>query len=111
MFGEKKDAEKKRRDKEKKKRGTKKYGQGHYKHSRMGIASCWCAGAGFIILAGSIGYAYAAVTAIILLICGIRSAVQGFKEREKNHLTCKIGLPINAVVLLVFLAVFIGGLN
>ena len=118
MFGEKKDAEKKRRDKEKKKRGTKKYGQGHYKHSRMGIA-----GAGFIILAGSIGYAYltrgtaagivggAAVTAIILLICGIRSAVQGFKEREKNHLTCKIGLPINAVVLLVFLAVFIGGLN
>ena len=45
MFGEKKDAEKKRRDKEKKKRGTKKYGQGHYKHSRMGIASCWCAGA------------------------------------------------------------------
>ena len=123
MFGKKKDAEKKRRDKEKKKRGTKKYGQGHYKHSRMGIASCWCAGAGFIILAGSIGYAYltrgtaagivggAAVTAIILLICGIRSAVQGFKEREKNHLTCKIGLPINAVVLLVFLAVFIGGLN
>lgn len=123
MFGNGKDAEKKRRDKERKKRGTRKYGQGHYKHSRMGITSCCCAGAGFVILAGCIGYAYltrgmaagivggAAVTAILLLICGIRSAVKGFKEREKNHLTCKIGLPVNAVVLIVFLAVFIGGLN
>ncbi len=123
MFGNGKSAEKKRREKERKKRGTRKYGQGHYKHSRLGVVSCCCAGAGVLILAGCIGYAYltrgmaapivggAAVTAIIVLICGLRSAVRGFREREKNYLTCKIGLPVNAVVLLAFLAVFIGGLN
>ena len=123
MFGDGKSAERKRREKERKKRGTRKYGQGHYRHSRLGIVSCCCAVAGFLILAGCIGYAYltrgtaagivggAAVTAIIALICGLRSAVKGFKEREKNYLTCKIGLPVNAVVLLVFLAVFIGGLK
>lgn len=123
MFGDRKNAEKKRREKERKKRGTRKYGQGHYKHSRLGIASCCFAGAGFLILAGCIAYAYltrglaagivggAGVTAIILLVCGMRSAVRGFKEREKNYLTCKIGLPANTFVLLVFLAIFIGGLR
>ena len=123
MFGDGKNADKKRREKERKKRGTRKYGQAYYKHSRPGIVSCTCAAAGFLILAGCIAYAYltrgtaagivggAAVTAIIVLICGLRSAVKGFKEREKNYLTCKIGLPVNALVLLVFLAVFIGGLK
>ena len=123
MFGDKKDAEKKRREKERKKRGNRKYGQAHYKQSRLGTASCWCAAAGFLILAGCIGYAYltrglaagivggAAVTAMIVLMYGIRCAVRGFKEREKSYLTCKIGLPANTLVLLVFLAIFIGGLR
>ena len=123
MFGDKKSAEKKRREKERKKRGARKYGQAHFRQSRLGVVSCCCAGAGLLILVGCIGYAYltrglaagivggAAVTAMIVLIYGIRSAVRGFKEREKSYLTCKIGLPANAVVLLVFLAIFIGGMK
>ena len=61
------------------------------------------------LAAGIVGGA--AVTAMIVLIYGIRSAVRGFKEREKSYLTCKIGLPANALVLLVFLAIFIGGMK
>lgn len=118
MFGNGKDAEKERREKERKKKGKRKYRQ-----ARQGVISCWCAAAGFVILAGCIGYSYltrgaaagivggAAVTAVVVLLYGIRSAVKGFKEREKSYLTCKLGLPANVLVLLVCLAIFMGGLN
>lgn len=123
MSRDRKSAEKRRREKERKKRGARKYGQAHYKQARLGVVSCGCAGAGLLIFAGCIAYAYltrglaagivggAAVTAIIVLVYGIRSAVRGFREREKSYLTCKIGLPANVLVLLAFLAIFIGGLN
>lgn len=123
MFGDGRSAEKKRREKEKRKRGTRKYGQARFKQARLGVVSCCCAAAGLFILAGCVGYAYLtrgaaagivggiAVTAIIVLLYGVRSAVRGFKEREKSYLTCRIGLPANALILLVCLAIFIGGLN
>lgn len=123
MFGNGKSADKKRRDKENRKRGTRKYGQARSKQSRLGILSCCCAGAGFFILAGCIVYAYltrglaagivggAALTAVVVLLYGMRAAVRGFREREKSYITCKIGLPANTLVLLVFLAIFIGGLK
>ena len=41
----------------------------------------------------------------------IRCAIQGFRERDRSYLTCKIGLPVNAAALIIFLAIFIGGLN
>ena len=123
MFGNGKDAEDRQKQKERKKRGTRKYGQAKYKHSHMGIVSCSCAGAALVLLAGCILYAYLArgaaagivggiaIVSLILSILGIRSAAKGFRERERNYLTCKIGLPANAAALIVFLAIFIGGLS
>ena len=123
MFGNGKDAEDRQKQKERKKRGTRKYGQAKYKHSHMGIVSCSCAGAALVLLAGCILYAYLArgaaagivggiaIVSLILSILGIRSAAKGFRERERNYLTCKIGLPGSALVLLLFLVIFIGGLS
>lgn len=123
MFGNGKDAEDRQKQKERKKRGTKKYGQAKYKHSHMGIVSCSCAGAALVLLAGCILYAYLArgaaagivggiaIVSLILSILGIRAAAKGFRERERNYLTCKIGLPGSALVLLLFLVIFIGGLS
>ena len=123
MFGNGKDAEARQKQKERKKRGTRKYGQAKYKHSHMGIVSCSCAGAALVLLAGCILYAYLArgaaagivggiaIVSLILSILGIRAAAKGFRERERNYLTCKIGLPGSALVLLLFLVIFIGGLR
>lgn len=123
MFGNGKDAEDRQKQKERKKRGTRKYGQAKYKHSHMGIVSCSCAGAALVLLAGCILYAYLArgaaagivggiaIVSLILSIMGIRAAAKGFRERERNYLTCKIGLPGSALVLLLFLVIFIGGLS
>lgn len=123
MFGNGKDAEDRQKQKERKKRGTRKYGQAKYKHSHMGIVSCSCAGAALVLLAGCILYAYLArgaaagivggiaIVSLILSILGIRAAAKGFRERERNYLTCKIGLPGSALVLLLLLVIFIGGLR
>ena len=123
MFGNGKDAEDRQKQKERKKRGTRRYGQAKYKHSHMGIVSCSCAGAALVLLAGCILYAYLArgaaagivggiaIVSLILSILGIRAAAKGFRERERNYLTCKIGLPGSALVLLLFLVIFIGGLR
>ena len=86
MFGNGKSAEERQREKDRKKRGTRKYGQAKYKHSHMGVVSC------------------------VLSILGINAAVKGFRERERNYITCKIGLPVNGIVLILFLVIFIGGL-
>ena len=123
MFGKEKGAEQRQKVRERKKRGTRKYGQAKYKHSRMGVVSCGCAAAALFLLAGCILYAYIArgaaagivggiaVVSLVLSVMGIRAAVKGFRERERNYLTCKIGLPGSALVLILFLAIFIGGLS
>lgn len=123
MFGKEKNAEERQKEKERKKRGTRKYGQAKYKYSRMGAISCGCAAAALLLLAGCILYAYLArgaaagivsgiaVVSLVLSIMGIRAAVKGFRERERNYLTCKIGLPGSALVLILFLAIYIGGLS
>ena len=123
MFGKEKNAEERQKEKERKKRGTRKYGQAKYKYSRMGAISCGCAAAALLLLAVCILYAYLArgaaagivsgiaVVSLVLSIMGIRAAVKGFRERERNYLTCKIGLPGSTLVLLLFLAIYIGGLS
>lgn len=123
MFGIGKSAEERQKEKERKKRGTRKYGQANQKHSHMGIVSCFCAAGSVFVLAGCILYAYItrgqtagvvgglAVLSFILSIFGMRAAIKGFRERERNYLTCKIGLPVNVVAFILFLAIFIGGLG
>ncbi|HJC43910.1 MAG TPA: hypothetical protein H9756_09595 [Candidatus Mediterraneibacter gallistercoris] len=123
MFGIGKSAEERQREKERKKRGARKYGQANYKHSRKGVVSCISSIGGLVILAGCIFYAFLArgnangiigglaVLSLVLSINGIRLAIGGFHERERNYLTCKIGLPAGFVSVIFFLAIFIGGLS
>ena len=123
MFGIGKSAEERQREKERKKRGARKYGQANYKHSRKGVVSCISSIGGLVILAGCIVYAFLArgnahgiigglaVLSLVLSINGIRLAIGGFHERERNYLTCKIGLPAGFVSVIFFLAIFIGGLS
>ncbi|HIY63685.1 MAG TPA: hypothetical protein H9730_09535 [Candidatus Mediterraneibacter stercoripullorum] len=123
MFGNGKNAEDRRKEKDRKKRGARKYGQARYKHSHGGVVSCWCGGAALVILAGCILYAYLMrgntlgivggimVLPCILSLAGVVASVKGLRERERNYLTCRIGLPVCAVVLLLFCAIFIGGIG
>lgn len=121
MFGNGKSAEERMREKERKKRGTRKYGQANLKHSRMGIYACCYAGMSFVLLLGSISFAFfmhgetggwiggIGIISIVLTILGIRASVKGLREREKKYITCKIGIALNLVILIGLVAIFIGG--
>ena len=101
----------------------KRNGRAKFKNSRKGILSCISGAGALLILAGCILYAFLArgkaagivggivIISFLLSIWGIRCAIQGFRERDRSCLTCKIGLPVNAAALILFLAIFIGGLS
>ena len=40
---------------------------------------------------------------MILACIGIVTGVKGFKERDKNYLTCKIGIVVNGFILLALI--------
>ena len=107
---------KRARERDRNKR-SRKYGQIKRKHSRKGIWSCVMAVlvTGLIVMAfmnkgksaamaGSFG-----VFDMILACIGIVTGVKGFKERDKNYLTCKIGIVVNGLILLAMILVFIRG--
>lgn len=123
--GRKEDKERKKREKERekerKKRGAGKYGQVKLKNARMGIYSCVYAGGTFVLIGLCIAVAFVmrektwgivggiGILSIVLSILGIRAAVKGMREREKNYITCKIGLACNILILLCLLVIFLGG--
>ena len=123
MSGIGKRAEQRQKEKERKKRGARKYGQANLKPSRQGVISCISAAWAFVIMLGCILYAFIArgeaagvvggivIFSLLLSIYGIRAAIRGFKERDRSYLPCKIGLPVNAAALILFLAIYIGGLR
>ncbi|MDY5846249.1 MAG: DUF6142 family protein [Bariatricus sp.] len=119
---EKEQARERDRDRERKKRGNRKYGQAKLRHSRKGILSLMMAAvvAGIFIaliltallnkgssgaIIGSFG-----LFDILLAITGIICGVKGFRERDKNYFTCKMGIGINVFILLCLIAVFVRGL-
>ena len=103
-------------------RRRRKYGQAKLKHAKKGIWSCAIAGTVFGLLSVLIAIAYlsggtaagyiggAGLIAAILSIIGMYWAIRGFKEREKDYLTCKIGIGCNLFFLLGFVAIFCRGL-
>lgn len=120
----KKDRERERerdRKKDKKKRGNRKYGQAKLKTSKKGITSCVIAGTvAFVILslivitylykgkaAGYIGGL--GVSALFFAGAGIMQGVRGFKERDKDYRTCKVGIGLNIFFLVSLLVFFLGG--
>ena len=120
------EAKAKKRAKEREKRRKKmiktKYGQTPRRHAKKGIKSCIYAFFSlfftFLMLAstfeenGQIGILMGIAGLLILVLSaeGTVNGFQGFKERDKNYITCKIGLGCNAVILLCMLAIFIRGL-
>ena len=112
----------KNKAKERKKRANRKYGQAKLKHSKKGIQSCVIAGIVLVALAAMIVIAYIsagtaapyigglALVTLILTVAGGGLAVRGLKEREKNYLTCKIGIGCNIFFIIAFIAIFCRGL-
>lgn len=120
LLGKEKTREKDRL-KERKKRGNRKYGQARLKHARKGIISCMTATLVALIvlllivsaffkkgqlaaIVGSFG-----IFAVILSIIGLVNGIKGFREREKNYLTCKVGIGINGTFLAVLIGIFVRG--
>ncbi|MGO5054070.1 DUF6142 family protein [Lachnospiraceae bacterium LCP25S3_G4] len=108
--------------KERKNRGNRKYGQAKLKHSKKGMISCVCAGCiAFILLlllytaylhrgsaAGYIGGL--GLSAMIFSWVGFTTAIKGLRERDKNYLTCRLGIGFNGLFLVCFLALFLRGI-
>ena len=110
------------RERGRKKRKNRKYGQAKLKHSKRGIMSCVIAGLVLIMLVSMLLKAYISrgeaapivgalgLISVILAGCGLYMGIRGFKEREKDYLTCKIGTTCSASFILGFILIFCRGL-
>ena len=107
MFGIGKSEEERRREKERKKRGMRKYGQSYLKPSRRGCILYAFLSRGKA--AGIVGGL--SVVSFVIDIYGMYCAVQGFLERDRRFLNCKIGLGVGVITLILFMAILVGGLG
>ena len=110
------------RSKDRKKRGNRKYGQGKLKHAKKGIISCVMAGIVLILMVVLFATAYVSdgstagyigglgMCTMLLAAAGIYMARKGFREREKEYLTCKIGMACNVLFFITFVGIFCWGL-
>lgn len=99
-----------------------KYGQTPLRHAKKGILSCVLSGAAsfllFLLLSssfvlnGQIGLAMGAVGIVVLVLAieGLMTGIKGLKERNKNYVTCKIGIAWNGLLLVSMCGVFVRGL-
>lgn len=110
------------RERERRARGKRKYGQAKPKHAKKGIISCEIAVTSFLsilislivvyVSGGSTGILVGVVgmLTMILSCIGIYCAYRGFREREKDYMTCKIGMGCNVFFLLSLIGIFCRGL-
>ena len=110
------------RERERRNRKRRKYGQAQLKHSKRGMGSCVLGAIVLIIMAALFVKAYISegtaapiiggfgLVAFVLSSCGLYLGLRGFKEREKDYLTCKIGVSCSAFFILVFIIIFCRGL-
>lgn len=49
------------------------------------------------------------VSALLFAGAGIMQGVRGFKERDKDYRTCKVGIGLNIFFLVSLLIFFLGG--
>lgn len=114
--------EEKERERERKKRRKRKYGQAKLKHAKRGIYSCIMSGSAFVFLLILLAIAYinggtsapviggVGLSAMVLTGASFYTALRGFREREKDYLTCKIGLAASSLLILGFVGIFCRGL-
>ncbi len=110
------------RERERKKRGKRKYGQAKLKHAKRGLISCGLSAGVFLMLVILLAVAYftRGTAAPIIGALGIMSlglsggalyvGIRGFREREKDYLTCKIGIGSSCAFILSFIIIFCRGL-
>ena len=110
------------RARERRTRGNRKYGQAKLKHSKKGVLSTAIAALVGLLLFAMMATAYNSrgeaglfvgslgMVSAILTGVGIYVGFRGFKEREKDYLTCKIGIGCNIFFLVGFLIIFCRGL-
>ena len=112
----------KEREKRRKKMIRTKYGQKPLRHAKKGVYSCFYALVVAMLLMlmvtsaymhkGDISYAIGllGLGAVVMAAIGLNFGLKGLKERDKNYITCKIGIGANVFVLLALFAIYIRGL-
>ena len=113
---------KRKMERERKKLRTKKFGQMELKHARRGVSSCMLAlCSGFFLLLtlsasyisrGDVGFIVGilGLMSLVMSIIGFRRGIEGFKERNKNYISCKVGVGCNGVLVAIYVSMFIRGL-
>ncbi len=111
-----------RKDKRKQNINSRKYGQVKLRHAKRGVGSCLFAIGALCALAIFLSIAYTTygeadkwigsmgLITFISPIMGIVTGVNGFREREKNYVTCKIGIVLNGIIVMMYVLLFIRGL-
>ena len=112
----------KAREKRRKKMIRTKYGQAPKRHARQGIKSCmyFVLAAFVLLLMVSVSFAakgkvgilvgFAGLFVLVMAGRGLASGIRGFKERDKNYITCKVGTICCGLLILGMCAIFIRGL-
>lgn len=112
----------KQKSKKKKTKANTKFGQVKIRHARRGISSCFQALMGFFILGGLITSAYQsygsapeavgglAILTTVFCSLGFMNALHGFRERDKNYITCKLGILLNGAIIFIFFLLYMRGI-
>jgi len=99
-----------------------KYGQEKIEYARGGLKSIIMAVLVFVILVMCIVFSYfldgriGVIIGIIGLVCiyfslrGVNYGIKGMKERNKKYRICKVGIGMNAALILIFILLFLRGL-
>lgn len=113
---------KKEHENRRKKMLRTKYGQKPLKHAKKGIQSCiYAALVSFLLILmivlsfkakGEAGIlmGFTGLATLFLAGMGLNTGIRGFRERDKNYITCKMGTAVNGVVLIGMTVIFIRGL-
>ena len=112
----------KEREKRRKRMIRTKFGQKPLRHAKKGVYSCFYALVVAVLLMLMISSAYVhkgevnsaigilGLGVLVMTVMGLGLGIRGFKERDKNYITCKVGIAANAVILLGLAAIYIRGL-
>lgn len=112
----------KERERRRRKLIRTKYGQKPLKHAKKGVQSCILAGLVLFFLSLMIGLSFTSrgevavsmgalgIVTMFLSGMGLNLGIKGFKERDKNYITCKTGAILCGIVLLGMTAIFLRGL-
>ena len=99
------------KNKQKRKMMRTRFGQSPRRHSRKGMKSCILAALSFCLKGNvNILVGFAGLFTMVMAGYGIYQGVTGLRERDKNYITCKVGIAVCSALFLGMCAIFIRGL-